>query len=176
MARTAVGYFRDRASAGAALDALASRGFSRGDISVLGRGRAGHEGHYDEHDHLTATEGAATGGIVGLLLGAAATLIPGIGPIVAVGPISAALAGAVTGGVTGAVVGGITGALVDAGVDEDAARYYDVRFREGGLLVAVRTDDARYDDTRAILAQHGADVRVQGTSATGAAPGTRPVV
>jgi len=176
MARTAVGYFRDRAAADAALDALASRGFSCADISVLGRGREGHQGYYDEHDHLTAAEGAATGGIVGLLLGVAAMLIPGIGPVVAVGPISAALAGAVTGGVTGAVVGGVTGALVDAGVDEDTARYYDERFREGGLLVAVRTDDARYDDARAILAQHGADVRAQGTGVPGAAPGARLVL
>ena len=176
MARTAVGYFRDRAAADAVLDALVSRSFSREDISVLGRGRQGHEGYYDEHDHITAAEGAATGGIVGLLLGAAAMLIPGIGPIVAVGPISAALAGAVTGGVTGAVVGGITGALVDAGVDEDTARYYDERFRAGGILVTVRTDDARYDDARAILAQQGADVHGQGTGPSGAAAGTRPVV
>src|SRR5207237_10181141 len=67
MARTAVAYFRDRASADAALDALTSRGFSGEDIGVLGRGREGHKGYYDEHDHITAAEGAATGGIVGLL-------------------------------------------------------------------------------------------------------------
>src|SRR5215208_2348427 len=136
MARTAVGYFHDRAAANAAFDDLASHGFSRDDISIMGRGRESGTGLADyDGDHVGAGEGAAVGGITGLLLGAAAMLIPGIGPLVAVGPISAALAGAVTGGVTGAVVGGITGALVDAGVPEEEARYYDERMRTGGVLM-----------------------------------------
>src|SRR3954454_6465743 len=126
MDRTAVGYFRDRPAADRAYEALARGGFARDDISIVGRGAegkpglvdAGHEGH-----DVSAGEGAATGGIVGLLLGAAAMLIPGIGPIVAVGPLAASLAGAVTGGVTGAVVGGITGGLVHMGVPEEEARW-----------------------------------------------------
>jgi len=112
MDRTAVGYFQDRSSADRAYDLLIQRGFAKNDISIVGRGAegkpglvdAGHEGH-----DVSAGEGAATGGIVGLLLGAAAMLIPGIGPVVAVGPLAAGLAGALTGGVTGAIVGGITG-------------------------------------------------------------------
>src|SRR5829696_2638951 len=137
MARTAVGYFHDRRAADAAFDDLTTRRFSRDDVSIMGRGREGGTGLADD-DHVGAGEGAAVGGITGLLLGAAAMLIPGIGPLVAVGPISAALAGAVTGGVTGAVVGGITGALIDAGVDEDTARYYDERLRQGGVLLTAR--------------------------------------
>src|SRR5919107_699856 len=121
MDRTAVGYFRDRGMADRAYDALSAAGFSRDDISIMGRGREGGTGLADDHDkdHVSAGEGAAAGGIFGLLLGAAAMLIPGIGPIVAVGPLAAGLAGALTGGITGAVVGGIPGALVDAGVPEE---------------------------------------------------------
>jgi len=44
MARTAVGYFRDRTSADAAFDELIQRGFDRDDLSILGRGREGTSG------------------------------------------------------------------------------------------------------------------------------------
>jgi hypothetical protein len=169
MDRTAVGYFRDRASADRAYDALKGAGFDSDDISVLGRGREGGKGLAgDDHD-VSAGEGAVTGGIVGLLLGAAAMLIPGIGPIVAVGPLSAALAGAVTGGVTGAAVGGITGALVDAGVPDEEARYYNDRFQAGGYLVTVRTDDAGHARARAILESAGAETQGHNVQSVGRA-------
>jgi len=166
MDRTAVGYFRDRSAADRAYDALVQRGFSRDDISVLGHGREGHEGLGDD-DHMTGAQGAATGGIFGLLLGAAAMLIPGIGPIVAVGPISAALAGAVTGGVTGAVTGGIAGALTDAGVPDEEARYYDERFRSGGYLVTARTDESGYREVRSLLESMGAETQGENVQAVG---------
>jgi len=177
MARTVVGYFDDRPAADTAYNELVREGYSRDDISIVGRGAEGkpgladHGGHGDHGDHVTAGEGAALGGITGLLLGVAAMLIPGIGPIVAVGPISAALAGAVTGGVTGAAVGGITGALTGAGVDEADADYYNERFQQGGVLMTVHTDDARYDHARSVLQRNGADIR--GASRNeGAAPAT----
>jgi hypothetical protein len=181
MARTAVGYFHDRAAANAAFDDLSSHGFNRDDVSIMGRGREGGMGLADD-DRVGAGEGAAVGGITGLLLGAAAMLIPGIGPIVAVGPLAAGLAGAVTGGVTGAVVGGVVGALEDAGVPHDEARYYDERFRTGGLLVTVRANnDAQYDEARTTMERHGGDVRGTGVGATSGTMGTtrltdRPVL
>src|SRR3954451_12656034 len=159
MARTAVGYFRDRTSADAAFDELMQRGFDRDDLSILGRGREGASGLTDDRDHVTAGEGAAVGGIAGLLLGVAAMLIPGIGPIVAIGPITAALTGAITGGVTGAVVGGIAGALIHAGVPKEDARYYEDRLKSGGYLLTVHTDDARYERARATLQRSGAELR-----------------
>jgi hypothetical protein len=167
MDRTAVGYFRNRADADRAYDELVRMGVSRDDISIVGRGREGGKGLADDDDHVTAGEGAAAGGIFGLLLGAAAMLIPGIGPIVAVGPISAALAGAVTGGVTGAVVGGITGALVDAGVPEEEARYYNDRLGQGGVLVTARADESRYPQIRATFERLGAETRGQNVQDAG---------
>lgn len=164
MARTVAGHFRDRASADAAYDALIARGFSHDDVSIVGRGREGG-GLADDDGHVTAGEGVKVGGIAGLLIGAAAMLIPGIGPIVAVGPIAAGLAGLVTGGVTGAVVGGITGGLIDAGLSEDEAKYYNERFQQGGYLLTVRTDDARYNDARMVLQQHNADMHGASTVA-----------
>jgi uncharacterized membrane protein len=154
---TVVGHFRDRASADAAYDELGRRGFRRDAISIVERRADGAAAARDEP--VTAGEGAAVGGIAGVLIGVGAMLIPGVGPILAAGPIAAALAGALTGGVTGAVTGGLAGALVDAGVDEDAARYYDELVREGGVLVTVSADDGNLALARDVLERHGGDLR-----------------
>jgi hypothetical protein len=161
---TALGYFHDRAAADAAYHDLVGQGIPKDAISVLGRGAEGHS-DVARDDHASAAAGAGVGALEGLLLGAAAMLIPGIGPIVAIGPLAAALAGAVTGGVTGAVVGGVVGALESAGVEHDTASYYDERLRDGGVLVAVRTDVASANGVQAILARNGADQRNAGAVA-----------
>jgi hypothetical protein len=166
MDRTAVGYFSTRAAADRAYEELDRAGFDRDDLSVIGRGAEGRKGLMDD-DHVGPGEGAAVGGIAGLLLGAAAMLIPGIGPIVAIGPITAALTGAVTGGVTGAVVGGVAGALVKAGVPEDEARFYEERFSHGGYLVTVRTDEEHYAQARSVLQSCGAETHGQNVQAVG---------
>jgi len=56
------------------------------------------------------------------------------------------------------------GALEDAGVDRDTAQYYDERFKQGGYLLTVRTNDMEYDKARMILQRHDGDVR--GSTAT----------
>ena len=166
MDTTVLGYFHDRAAADTAYHGLVQQGISKDAISVLGRGAEG-EREVTHAEGASVAAGAGVGAIEGLLLGAAAMLIPGLGPIVAVGPLAAALAGAVTGGVTGAVVGGVVGGLEAAGVERDTARYYDERLREGGVLVAVRVDPSTADAVETILARHGADLRnaevVEGT-------------
>ena len=169
MDRTAVGYFHDRGMADRAYDALRAAGYDKDDISIMGRGAEGGTGLAADTDRgdVSAGEGAATGGIVGLLLGAAAMLIPGIGPIVAVGPLAAGLAGAVTGGVTGAVVGGITGGLVHMGVPEEEARWANERFSSGGYLVTVRTDDGSYGKARTILSTAGGETSGENVQAVG---------
>jgi hypothetical protein len=55
----------------------------------------------------------ALGGVGGLLAGLAGLAIPGIGPILAAGPIAAALSGAPGGAGLGAVTGGLIGALMN---------------------------------------------------------------
>jgi hypothetical protein len=83
-----------------------------------------------------AGTGAAIGGVLGWLVGIGALAIPGVGPLVAAGPIVAALAGA---GAAGA-----TGGLIGAGFPEVEAKRYAGRIREGGYLVSVHCDDREW--------------------------------
>lgn len=89
-----------------------------------------------------ATAGAVIGGVAGLLVGLGVFILPGVGAIVAAGPIGATLAGA---GI-GAAAGGIIGGLVGLGIPEKEAGYYAEGVRRGGVLLVVRADEDKADD------------------------------
>ena len=87
------------------------------------------------------------------MAGTILAVIPGIGPILAVGPISAALAGI---GI-GAAAGGVIGLLRDKGVSEEEAEYYAEGIRRGGSLVSVRSDSDTDGRVSKILERSGAE-------------------
>jgi uncharacterized membrane protein len=124
---------------------LQSAGFAQGEISVL---LPADEGKHDI-GHVKATkapEGATTGGaaggvaggVIGLLAGIGALAIPGVGPLIAAGPIMAALSGAAIGGATGGIVGG----LIGLGIPEIEAKRYEEKLKEGNYLISVHTRDS----------------------------------
>ncbi|HSJ58784.1 MAG TPA: YsnF/AvaK domain-containing protein [Anaerolineae bacterium] len=156
MAKTVIAVYRDAEAAEAAVEDLLRNDFTRNDISVVARDtREELKVDYESDDPgegaaAGAGFGAVLGGAAGLLAGLGALTIPGIGPIVAAGPIAAALAGA---GI-GAAAGGITGALVDWGVPSEDAHIYGESVRRGGILVSVRASDARAQRAAEILEQN----------------------
>jgi len=83
-----------------------------------------------------AGSGAVIGGTLGLLAGIGALAIPGVGPLIAAGPIMAALAGVGVGG----AVGGVTGGLIGLGIPEFEAKRYEGRIHAGGILLSVHCD------------------------------------
>ncbi|KAB2330610.1 general stress protein [Bacillus mesophilum] len=143
-----VGSYKTEREAIDAVERLRADGYRSEDISVISRNRA----NLDEVTKETGTKaeqglatGAATGGVLGgltgILAGVGALAIPGIGPIVAAGPIATALAGAAV----GAGAGSIAGALIGMGIPEDEANRYEGDVKEGNILVIVEphseTDD-----------------------------------
>jgi hypothetical protein len=156
---TVLGAFETRRMAELAVDDLLAAGFDAGDLSVLGR-----HGELTEvtPEHETADKtmtgagiGAAVGGFGSIALGLAAAAIPGIGPVVALGPFSAALSAALGGG----FVGGLIGFFAAHGVPEhDAARYAE-RVRAGAYVVAVHTDEGLRAET--VLALSGAEAPIR---------------
>jgi hypothetical protein len=85
-----------------------------------------------------ATTGAILGGGLGWLAGIGSLAIPGLGPLVAAGPIVSALAGAGVGG----AVGGLTGSLIGMGIPEYEAKRYEGFVKDGGILLSVHVDDS----------------------------------
>ena len=139
-AKRVVGVYKSEQEAIAAVEDLKNQGYATRDISIIGQdrrevGRVTEETDTEVVDGIAtgALTGGALGGLTGLLAGAGALAIPGIGPIVAAGPIAAVL----TGAVTGAGVGGLTGALIGIGIPKEEAEYYGNSVKEGKILVLV---------------------------------------
>lgn len=121
-----------------------------------------------------AGTGAVLGGAVGWLAGIGALAIPGVGPLIAAGPIMAALAGAGVGG----AVGGLTGALVGMGIPEYEAKRYEGRVKKGGILLSVHSDDSDWTKkAKAILERTGAeDISSTGETKGDSRNADRPMV
>jgi hypothetical protein len=151
------------------VDALRTAGFRNSDISVLFPEGTGTKDFAHEKG-TKAPEGASTGagtgvvlgGALGWLAGVGSLAIPGAGPLIAAGPIMAALAGAGVGG----VVGGLTGALIGMGIPEYEAKRYEGRVKDGGILLSVHSDSSDWTmRAKKVLEETGA----QDISSTGEA-------
>jgi hypothetical protein len=155
MAKTVVGLFDTATEAQSVVQELINSGFERKDISLVANNAKGEYANYREAGGTgsSTAEGAGAGavgggvlgGVLGLLVGVGALVIPGIGPVLAAGPLAAALgtAGASTlvGAGIGAAAGGVIGALVGAGIPEEDAGFYAEGVRRGGTLVLVKASD-----------------------------------
>lgn len=170
MTKTVVAVYDSFKKAHRVVDELERNGFARADISVVAYDASGqyarfiHEGAVPAEDEdVDAGEGAGFGAMVGamtgLLVGLGSLAIPGIGPVIAGGPIIAALAGGTVGAAAGAATGGIVAALVDMGVDEPDAGVYAETVRRGGTMVAVTARDDTAEHAAAIMrSQNPVDV------------------
>ncbi|MBC8166314.1 MAG: hypothetical protein H7Y20_10630 [Bryobacteraceae bacterium] len=158
--RTVVGVFNSVSDAQSAVRELESQGILRDDISLVANKNATGYDTMDPVDRDKASDvvadagiGAAIGGVGGLLLAAAGAItLPVIGPILAAGPIVAALTGA---GI-GAATGGLIGALTESGIPETHAQHYAEGVRRGDVLVTVKAVGEKAEMASRILDQHNA--------------------
>jgi hypothetical protein len=165
-----------------AVDHLRAAGFRAQDISILfpdnvGTKDLGHEKHSKapEGTAAGATSGAVIGGTLGWLVGIGALAIPGLGPLIAAGPLMAALSGAAVGG----AVGGLTGALIGMGIPEYEAKRYEGLIKEGGILLSVHSDSHEWTKRAKDILDNTGATEVASTSeakgdyANANRPGTR---
>lgn len=144
-----IGVFSDRAGAEKAVNNLRQQGFGSEEISIVSKGQqTSSSGNYEDDITDGALTGGTIGGIGGLLLGAGALAIPGIGPIVAAGPIAAAL--------SGAVAGGIAGGLIDWGIPAQTSRKYEHQVSQGSILAIIKTNSGKVQQAAQILRTNGA--------------------
>jgi len=127
---------------------------------------------FAHEEHSKAPEGAAAGviaggvaaGVLGWLAGIGTLAIPGVGPLIAAGPIMAALSAAAVGG----AIGGMAGALVGFGIPELEAKQYEGKVKDGNILISVHTEDSKerkaameiFDDAHASDIAYTGEARV----------------
>lgn len=149
MTHPVVGIFHTPAEAESAVADLLNAGFPRDKISLIAPGAQPEhiavEGTSVEHAEdmaIGAVGGGLLGGMLGALVGMIVVGIPGIGPVLAAGPLAVALGSAgvtmVVGAGAGAVGGGVLGALTWAGVSGHEAQVYEEYVKKGSALVMVQ--------------------------------------
>jgi hypothetical protein len=144
MKKSVIGIVETQIQAERIVAELQERGVAPSDISALFPDTRGSKDFAHVHN-TKAPEGAVAGvgaggvigGTLGLLAGIGALAIPGVGPLIAAGPLLATLSGAAA----GAAVGGITGGLIGLGIPEFEAKAYEAKIRGGNILIAVHTDN-----------------------------------
>lgn len=133
-----LGLYRSASAAAAGARAVHAAGVPRDRISVVARS---HDEEGALASQMDATPGAdiedsrpaaVLGELGAHVLAAIALVMPGIGPIVAAGPLAAGL-----GEVAGHVAGSVTSALTSAGVPEDEAGALEREVQAGAVLIGV---------------------------------------
>jgi len=151
------------AAAGAASD-FRGLGIPRARVSMVAR-------PHDEEGALARAAGASPGSeiedsraasrlgeLAAHLAAAVAVVIPGVGPIVADGPLSAAL-----GEAAGHFAGDIARALEHAGLEADEASRWEKRIEGGAFLVGAHVDRPPVETPRDILIRNGGSPVAVGT-------------
>lgn len=157
--RSVAGIFDSGKVADEAVEDLLARGWAREAVNVVYQETAAWQ-HRSSADTKAgqgiaagATAGGVLGGVAGLVVGLGALAIPGVGPLIAAGPLAMALGGAAT----GAAMGGLAGSFAGMGIPDEHAQQYEAAVRQGGIFVSVRArDDEEARTVTRLLEQHGA--------------------
>ena len=145
------------AGAAAAARALHALGVGRDEISVVSRN---HEEAGALAEQMDASPGAdiedsrpaaRLGELGGLVLAAIALFMPGVGPIVAAGPMSADL-----GEAAGHAAGGVSAVLARAGVPDQRADAFQREVESGSVLLGVHVRTGNVAAVSEALAATGA--------------------
>lgn len=162
-----LGIFQSRTEAELGINLFRERGFRSADISALLP--SGDQTKEFAHEKGTkAPEGASTGGATGIVLGGAlgwlagigSLAIPGVGALIAAGPLMGLLAGVGIGGTLGA----LGGALIGMGIPEYEAKRYEGRIKDGGILVSVHCDDHEWKNRAKKTFEDAGAVDISSTS------------
>jgi len=153
-----LGLFRAADNAIAAARELRKMGVPSERVSIVARS-------HDEEGVIARASGATPGSeledsaaaarvgeISAHFFSAMALVMPGIGPIVADGPLAAGLAEA-----AGHVAGGVARTLERAGMERSEADAWESQIKHGSLLVGAHVDDTFTGRARAVLERTGAE-------------------
>ena len=151
-----VAVYNTHLEAEAGVKELQKGGFDMKKLSVVGKDYHTEEqvvGYYNTGDRMKywGKMGALWGGFWGLLFGAAFFWVPGVGPLLVAGPLSAAI---VAGLESAVVVGGLSAlgaALYGIGIPKDSVLSYETALKADKYLLVVHGTAAEADKAKDIL-------------------------
>jgi hypothetical protein len=157
-----VAVFAQHSGAENAVKELKDSRFDVKKLSIVGSDYHSNEdvvGFYNIGDRMKywGKTGAFWGGLWGMLFGAAFLVIPGIGPIIAAGPIVAWIIGALEGA---ALVGGISAlgaGLFSFGIPKDSVVKYETSIKAGKYLLIAHGTADEVQQARNVLQNTGAE-------------------
>ncbi len=163
--KRAVGVFKTREQIEKALQAFKDANFDMNRVSLIAKNLdnvQGAEEIVDGEDGNAASEGAGIGavtgtvlgGLTGLLIGLGTLAIPGIGPVLLAGELSA-LGTTAAGAGLGALTGGLVGALTGMGIPEEKAKIYEKSVKAGEYLLIVSGTETELAQAESIMNGHG---------------------
>jgi hypothetical protein len=162
------GIFTSFESAKRAADQLRDSGIAEDDLNFLTPGTREEEVlSVPTEDAEQPGMGKAVGGVVGAAVGsaggamlgmaAATAVVPGVGPVVAMGLSAAALLG-IGGAIGGAAAGGVLEESLSDGLPKDEIFIYEDALREGRtVIIALARDAQQAENARNMLRRHGAE-------------------
>ena len=154
---SAVAVYDSHRAAEEAIRTLQKSGFDMRKLSIVGRDYSTEEGvvgYYNAGDRMKAwgKTGAFWGGLWGMLFGSALSVIPGIGPLFADGPLVAWIVGGLEGAT---VVGGMSAlgaGLFRIGIPKDSVLSYETQIKAGKFVVIAHGTRGEVDKVRTVLA------------------------
>jgi hypothetical protein len=155
-----IGVYDDIERAQAAIKRLADSGFPMDRVSIVGKDLMSEtqlNGFVTTGDFAKtgATVGAWVGGLFGLLTGVAVLFVPGVGPLVALGPLAAG----VTGAAEGAAWTGILGAIIGHFVAKQHIPKFEEHIAAGRYLVVVQGSPDDSARARTLLGEGAREVQ-----------------
>jgi hypothetical protein len=155
-ANSVVAVYRTHTEADEAVKELQSGGVDMHKLSIVGKGYHTEEqavGYYTTGDRMKywGKIGAFWGGFWGLLFGSAFFLIPGIGPILAAGPVVAWIVAALEGAVEVGALGALGAGLYSIGIPKDSIVKYEAALKTDQFLVIVNGTAAEVAKAKDII-------------------------
>ena len=164
--RSVSAVFKEHDDLDRAVRQLIDKGVPKDNISMMGRNFKSEsriKGFITRKDLIVdgLKEGAIFGSIFGSFLGLLTQVgmlfVPFVGPVVAAGPLGAAVLGAASGALAGSAGAGIGSALLSLGLPKDKAAVYETRMQAGEFLIVVEVPAETTEEVTQMLESAGAE-------------------
>lgn len=156
-----VAIYDEHAQAEAAVKLLQKEGIDMNKLSIVGQGYHSEEnvvGYYTAGDRMMhwGKNGAFWGGMWGMLFGSAFFMVPGVGPIMAAGPIVAWIVGALESAVLVGGISAVGAGLYSIDIPKKSVLKYETSLKAGKQLLVLHGTPEEVTRAHGILATTGA--------------------